>query len=72
MARVDEFGLGKQVAWGTKQTTMTYWPPITSVEAEQQVETLEVEENTGVRHPAGINLGTQFFKLQIFLCQKQT
>jgi hypothetical protein len=65
MSRIDKFGLAKQSAMGTKQTTMEYWPPIETVDKDHQVDVIEVEENTGTRHPSAVDYGVEFWKLKL-------
>ena len=60
--RLDYVGLAKQAAMGTPQTTMEYFPPVEEGDTGQERETMEVEETTGTRHPAGVDYGTEFYK----------
>lgn len=65
MSRIDKFGIAKQSGAGAKQTTMEYWPPIMSVESDHDVQTIEIEENTGVRAPSAIEYGVEFWKVKL-------
>jgi hypothetical protein len=63
MARLDKVGFAKQVAMGTKQATMEYFPPVESADVEDQRENIEQEETTGRRFPDGIDYGTTHWEL---------
>lgn len=57
MSRLDFIGLGKQAAFGTKQTTASYFPTVESADGELDRETITVEETTGNRFPTPLDYG---------------
>lgn len=61
--RSDSVGLAKQVALGTKQTTMEFFVPVESADISFNRETLEVEETSGLRFPSGIDYGTGYWEV---------
>lgn len=65
MSRLDALGIAKQSAFGTKQTTMEYFPPETSVDPGQSRETLTLEETIGSRFPTGLAYGTRYFPIGV-------
>ena len=65
MSRLDAFGIAKQAAFATKQTTMEYFPPETGVTVGNQRENLTLEETLGSRFPTGLAYGTRFFPLGV-------
>lgn len=65
MSRLDSAGLGKQVALGTKKTTMDYFFPTESVDPGINREELTKEETTGHKFPTDLEYGTRFFEVSM-------
>lgn len=63
MARSDGFGLAKQTALGTKNTTVEYWTPVESVDVGDNPELYSKEETVGHRFPTDEETGGRFWEL---------
>lgn len=62
MSRRDAVGIAKQSAFGTKTTTMAFWPPVMSEDIAIERETIEAEETLGTRGRSDIVLGGKVYK----------
>lgn len=63
MSRLDFVGIGKQTAFGTKNTTPTYYPPVETSDAAIQRASISSEETTGNRGTDRMAYGTSFWEV---------
>jgi hypothetical protein len=57
VSRNDFIALGKQTAFGTKNITAGYFPPVESANAAPSREEMTTEETTGNRYPTALDYG---------------
>lgn len=71
MSRIDAFGLARQTAgFGTKVSTMEYFPPVETSEPDTDNTEIEVNETSGTRFPTGIEYGTLFHRIPVSLAPR--